>query len=108
MAFKTIDNCYGKVELDPEAQELLFNLLRSQGFIGKISHQLDIKTIEFTGLLFEPVPFSQIYPKGMPVELELYYHSEDYIIINVPPNFMFKANISQPSSLCAIYRKIQH
>ena len=106
MAFKTIDKRYGIVRLDSDTRGLLFNLLSSPGFISQISEQLNVATIEFTELLFKPVSPSQTYPKGMPIELERYYHSPDYIIINIPPNFMFKAGISHPSSLCAIYRKI--
>lgn len=107
MAFKAINKCHSKVRLESHTKELLFGLLRSRDFISTISQQLNVESIEFTELLFERLSCSQNYPKGMPVELERYYHSPDYIIIDVPPNFMFKANISQPTSLCAIYRKIQ-
>jgi len=46
-------------------------------------------------------------PKGMPAEFEKYHESDDHVIINVPPNFMFKAKIFKPSRLCAIYRKVR-
>jgi hypothetical protein len=38
-------------------------------------------------------------------DFEPYYKSEEHLIVNVPANFMFQAKISQPSRLCAIYRK---
>lgn len=30
---------------------------------------------------------------------------EEYVIINVPPVFMFQAKVFQPPRLCAIYRR---
>jgi hypothetical protein len=42
----------------------------------------------------------------MPAEYEQYLDDPTYAIINVPPNFMFKAKIFKPSRLCAIYKTI--
>jgi hypothetical protein len=42
----------------------------------------------------------------MPPEFEQYHDSPHHAIINVPPNFMFKAKVFKPSRLCAVYRKI--
>jgi hypothetical protein len=67
---------------------------------------LQCPQVEFTGLLFQPVPYSQSTPKGMPAEFEQYYASTAHAIINVPPNFMFKAKVFKPSRLCAVYRKV--
>ncbi|MDJ0901668.1 MAG: hypothetical protein QNJ55_22990 [Xenococcus sp. MO_188.B8] len=106
MALKIIENFDTKVVLNPESQTLLFNLLSSELFRQKISEQLSIEAVEFTGLVFQPVPYSQNTPKGMPSEFETYHNSPEYFIVNVPPNFMFKAKIVKPSRLCAIYRKI--
>ena len=106
MALKIIENFDTKVVLNPESQTLLFNLLSSELFRQKISEQLSIEAVEFTGLVFQPVPYSQNTPKGMPSEFETYHNSPEYVIVNVPPNFMFKAKIIKPSRLCAIYRKI--
>ncbi len=106
MALKIIENFDTKVVLNPESQTLLFNLLSSELFRQKISEQLSIEAVEFTGLVFQPVPYSQNTPKGMPSEFETYHNSPEYVIVNVPPNFMFKAKIVKPSRLCAIYRKI--
>ncbi len=106
MTLKILENFDTKVVLNPESQALLFSLLSSELFIQKISEQLSLETVEFTGLVFQPVPYSQNTPKGMPSEFEAYHNSPEYIIINVPPNFVFKAKIIKPSRLCAIYRKI--
>ncbi len=105
MALKIIDNFDGDFTLEPEAKAILFELLKSDAFLHQVSQQLQCPTVEFTELLFQPVPYSTATPKGMPAEFEQYHNSEDYVIINVPPNFMFKAKIFNPSRLCAIYRK---
>ena len=45
--------------------------------------------LEFSGILFQPVPWSVSSKRGMPAELEPYADDpEHYTIINVPPNFM--------------------
>jgi len=61
--------------------------------------------LEFSGILFQPVPWSPATTKGMPAEYEKFHADPDYSTINVPPNFLFKARIFKPSRLCAIYRK---
>ncbi|MBW4649167.1 MAG: hypothetical protein KME06_10720 [Kastovskya adunca ATA6-11-RM4] len=90
--------------LDPEARENLFTLLKSEGFLSQIAGQAKCQTVEFTELLFQPIPYTTATPKGMPAEFEQYHESDDYAIINVPPNFMFKAKVFNPSRLCAIYK----
>ena len=109
MGLKIVENFDASFTLAPEAKETLFNLLKNPEFIKQISQQLSEQeiNIEFTGLLFQPVPYSTQTPKGMPAEFEVYHHSDEHIIINVPPNFMFKVKIFKPSRLCAIYRKIE-
>lgn len=103
---KIINNFDSSFVLDPEARENLFNLLKNESFSNQVAAQINCQKAEFTELLFQPVPYSTATPKGMPAEFEQYHNSEDYIIINVPPNFMFKAKIFNPSRLCAIYRKL--
>ncbi len=107
MRLKIIENFDGSFTLNPEAQAQLFTLLTSQAFLNQISQQLGADQLEFTELLFQPVPYSATTPKGMPTDFESYHNSENYVIINIPPNFMFQAKIFQPSRLCAIYRKTQ-
>lgn len=105
MKLKVIENYDSSFTLDPEAQATLFELLKNANFVEQVCQQTRSRQLKFTGLLFQPIPYSQATPKGMPPEFEVYYHSPEYIIINVPPNFMFKAKIFQPSRLCAIYQK---
>ncbi len=107
MPLKIIENFDGSFALDPEAKETLFSLLKGEAFLKQITEQMQCDKVEFTELLFQPVPYSTATPKGMPAEFEKYYSSDDHVIINVPPNFMFKAKIFKPSRLCAIYRKVR-
>lgn len=106
MSLKIIENFDSHFTLEPEAKSILFTLLCDSLFLQQVSAQVDGRAVEFTELLFQPVPYSLATPKGMPAEFEPYYNSDDYQIINVPPNFMFKAKIFKPSRLCAIYRKL--
>lgn len=103
---KIVNNFDGSFVLEPDAQNHLFSLLKGEAFRHQVARQLHCQDLEFTELLFQPVPYSEGTPKGMPREFEQYHESDDYAIINVPPNFMFKAKIFNPSRLCAIYRKI--
>jgi hypothetical protein len=105
MALKIIENFDGSFTLEPQAKENLFNLLTSEAFLNQICQNLQCEQLEFTELLFQPVPYSLATPKGMPAEFEQYHDSDEYVIINVPPNFMFTAKIFQPSRLCAVYKK---
>jgi hypothetical protein len=106
MGLKIVENFDASFTLNTEARDVLFSLLRNQTFTNQISEKLHEKAIAFTELLFQPVPYSQHTPKGMPREFEKYHNCDDYIIINVPPNFMFQAKIFKPSRLCAIYRRL--
>lgn len=106
MRLKIVDNFDGNFTLEPNAKETLFELLKNENFLYQIKEQLQAEKVKFTELLFQPVPYSQQTPKGMPAEFEPYHNSDNYVIINVPPNFMFKAKIFNPSRLCAIYRKL--
>ncbi|GJP31853.1 hypothetical protein CLOM_g15434 [Closterium sp. NIES-68] len=99
-------------ELDPQAREVLVYLLSSDVFLQQVASQpgvpAGITGTEFTGELFPPVPWSPTTRFGMPQELEKYNEDkENYIIINVPPNFMFKAQIFKPSRLCAIFKVLR-
>ena len=106
MPFKIVKNFDSSFTLETEAQKTLFNLLKNESFLQQVCQQSKFGKVEFTELLFQPVPYSLSTPKGMPAELEKYHDSDEYVIINVPPNFMFTAKIFQPSRLCAIYQKI--
>jgi len=106
MGLKIIESYDSSFTLSPETKKILFKLLTNEVFIQQLSQQVSNAKLEFTELLFQPVPYSSETPKGMPKEFEAYYQSVDHIIINVPPNFMFQAKIFKPSRLCAIYRKL--
>jgi hypothetical protein len=106
MKIKVIENFDGSFTLDPQVRSILFNLLTGEKFLQQVSEQAKCTSVTFTEILFQPVPYSAGTPKGMPAEIEHYHQSPEYLIINVPPNFMFAAKIFQPSRLCAIYQKI--
>jgi hypothetical protein len=103
---KIVNNFDSSFVLDPEARDNVLSLLSNETFLTQVAEQAQCEKVEFTELLFQPVPYTTTTPKGMPPEFEQYHESEDYVIINVPPNFMFKAKIFNPSRLCAIYRKV--
>lgn len=105
MGLRIVKNFDATFTLDSQAKETLFSLLTNKTFVEQMSQKLHETKIEFANLLFQPVPYSQHTPKGMPREFERYHNNSEYIIINVPPNFMFQAKIFKPSRLCAIYRK---
>lgn len=35
-----------------------------------------------------------------------FYNSDRYVVINVPPTFMFKAKIFKPTRLCAVFERV--
>lgn len=104
MKLKIIEQYEGHFTLDSAAQNCLFSLLQGQKFLQQIQSYYPDCKLEFTELLFQPVPYSRNTPKGMPKAFEPYHNNPDYAIINVPPPFMFEAKIFKPSRLCAIYR----
>ncbi|MCY7390996.1 MAG: hypothetical protein LH647_05680 [Leptolyngbyaceae cyanobacterium CAN_BIN12] len=106
MALKIIEHFDSSFSLEPDAKAALFALLTAEPFLQEISQTAGCPSVEFTQLLFQPIPYTATTPKGMPAEFEPFHDSPEHIIINVPPNFMFKAKIFKPSRLCAIYRKV--
>ncbi|HIK13213.1 MAG TPA: hypothetical protein IGS52_23655 [Oscillatoriaceae cyanobacterium M33_DOE_052] len=106
MGLKIVENYNHSFVLEPAARDNLIALLTSDTFRQQVATQAGCPQVEFTNQLFQPVPYSSATPKGMPPEFEPYHAADEYIIINVPPNFMFQAKIFHPSRLCAIYRKI--
>jgi hypothetical protein len=104
MRLKILENFDSSFQLDRDSKATLFELLTNETFLQQLGQQIQGAKLEFIELIFQPVPYSKNTPKGMPVEFETYHNSDDYVIINVPPNFMFKAKIFKPSRLCAVYR----
>ncbi|MEO0373470.1 MAG: hypothetical protein AAF329_02355 [Cyanobacteria bacterium P01_A01_bin.17] len=105
MPLKIIENFDGNFTLAPEVKVALFEMLTQEAFLAQVAQNAGCPSVEFTELIFQPVPYSKNTPKGMPPLFEQYHDSEDYVVINVPPNYMFKAKVFQPSRLCAIYRR---
>ncbi len=106
MALKLINHFDSSFTLSSEAKATLFELLQGETFLQQVAEQVQSSAVVFTELLFQPVPYSAATPKGMPAAFEPFHKADGYVIINVPPNFMFKAKISKPSRLCAIYRHV--
>lgn len=114
MGLKVVHTYDSSFELKPECEEKLHSLLNSATFrtqvAGELAQQSGASTssseYEFSGELFQPVPWSITTRHGMPQEFEKYSGNADYAIVNVPPNFMFQAKIFKPSRLCAIFRKV--
>jgi hypothetical protein len=106
MVLRIIESFNGSFTIDPEAKANLFELLKGEAFLEQVARETGCPTVEFTELLFQPVPYSVDTPKGMPAEFQKFYESPEHAVVNVPPNFMFKAKIFKPSRLCAIYRKL--
>ena len=104
MGLKIIESYDASFVLEPDAKTALSGLLTSESFLQQLAVQLQCSRIEFADLFFQPVPYSSETPKGMPAEFEKYHESNDFAIVNVPPNFMFQAKIFKPSRLCAVYR----
>ncbi|WP_017324133.1 hypothetical protein [Synechococcus sp. PCC 7336] len=104
---RIINNFDTSFALETEAQKVLFGLLESDGFLGQVAGQIEAQKVEFTGILFQPVPHGPGTPRGISPEFAEYFTSREYAIINIPPNFMFKARISNPSRLCAIFRRLK-
>jgi len=105
MPLKVIEHYDSSFTLEAQAKAALFSLLTSETFLTQVAQNVSCQKVEFTELLFQPVPYSTVTPKGMPAEFEKYHQSSEYAIINVPPNFMFSTKIFKPSRLCAIYQK---
>ena len=66
MGLRIVKNFEASFTLDTECHEILFRLLTNKTFTDQISQRLHETEIVFTDLLFQPVPYSQHTPKGMP------------------------------------------
>ena len=55
------------------------------------------RRLKFTGMLFQPMPWSISTKKGMPAEFEQYLEDLRHVFINVPPNFMYALPPTRPS-----------
>jgi hypothetical protein len=106
MKIRIVEDFDADFTLDAGLRADLLTLLTGPTFMQQVALELQCGRVEFADVLFQPVPYTTATPKGMPADIEAKYHNQpDYAIINVPPNFMFKAKIFKPSRLCAVYRK---
>jgi hypothetical protein len=110
MGIRAVESYDASFQLQAESDQLLRSLLSSDSFCNQVAKESGLvdagATTEFSGLLFQPVPWSPTTKHGMPQEFEIYLHDKDnFVIVNVPPNFMFQAKIFKPSRLCAIFKK---
>jgi hypothetical protein len=85
---------------------ILYLINAAETFVPTVAKQGNCESAEFIGVMFQPVPYSQGTPRGMPREHERFVEDPNYVIINVPPHFMFKARCFKPSRLCAIFKRI--
>lgn len=108
-AIKGVDAFDGSFQLEQEQREKLDELLYSEMFCQEVvrgTKQPEGTELEFTGVLFQPQPWTPTATKGMPKEVEEQYHGKpEYTCINVPPVFMFQAKVFQPPRLCAVYKR---
>lgn len=104
MGVRVVESYDGSFKLSKEVEASLGAQLLDSKLIDHVSHQANAMSAEFTGLLFQPVPYSTETPHGMPKEMEVYYNDPDYAIINVPPLVMFNAKCFKPPRLCAVFR----
>ncbi|CAM6103562.1 unnamed protein product [Calypogeia fissa] len=107
---RAVETYDASFQLQPEADKTLRESLSSPTFcvqVGEQSMKGPDVMYEFTGELFQPVPWSPTTKFGMPAEFEKYIKDkENFTVINVPPNFMFKAKIFKPSRLCAVFKRV--
>ena len=101
---KIVESFDHSFTLDSGAKNTLHGLLEGEAFCQTICRQKGCDRVKFANILFQPAPYTFNETKGMPREYEQYYESPHYIIVNVPPHFMFEAKIFKPNRLCAIYQ----
>lgn len=105
MAIRAVENFNAEFELEEKTAATLDGYLRHKDMLAEVCKQFDCESAEFTGEIFQPVPYSQATPQGMPADIEeKYFLNEQYGIANIPPVVMFNAKIFKPSRLCAVYK----
>lgn len=104
---RIINNLDTSFTLEPESQKILFGLLEDDSFLGQVAGQIEAQKVKFTGILFQPIPQVAGAPRNLAPDVEPYFTSPDYAIVNVPPSFLFKAHISNPNKLCAVFHRVK-
>ncbi|CEM35912.1 unnamed protein product [Vitrella brassicaformis CCMP3155] len=92
------------LRLKEGVQEVLTDLLSQEKMTSEVCQVTTAESAEFTGLLFEPQPYSISTRHGMPQEMEHYHFDPSYAIVTVPATIMFKAKCLSPSRLCAVFK----
>eukprot|EP00904_Undaria_pinnatifida_P008435 jgi/Undpi1/4721/HiC_scaffold_18.g08074.m1 len=104
MAIRAVESFNAGFELEEKTAATLDGYLRHPDMIAEVCKQFDCTTAEYTGDIFQPVPYSAATPQGMPSDIEeKYFLKEEFGIANIPPVVMFNAKIFKPSRLCAVY-----
>eukprot|EP00752_Nemacystus_decipiens_P003573 g3295.t1 len=105
MAIRAVESYNAEFELEEKTAARLDAYLRHKDMLAEVCKQFDCESAEYIGEIFQPVPYSQATPQGMPADIEeKYFLNEQYGIANIPPVVMFNAKIFKPSRLCAIYK----
>lgn len=91
------------VELSDEVDETLRVYLSGKQMMRKVAEEAMVDSARYAGILFEPKPYSEEMPRGVPRDVEQFLDSETHVVVNVPPVVMFKAKCFKPSKLCAVY-----
>ncbi|CBJ26188.1 conserved unknown protein [Ectocarpus siliculosus] len=105
MAIRAVESFNADFELEEKTAATLDGYLRHKDMIAEVCKQFDCESAEYVGEIFQPVPYSQATPQGMPKDIEeKFFLNEQYGIANIPPVVMFNAKIFKPSRLCAVYK----
>lgn len=91
MGVKLVETYDGSFQLEPQSEQLLKSLLSSQVFCNQVAQQTGIgvdgdSSFEFTGELFQPVPWSITTKHGMPEVCTAYSWMP---LHSVPTDFFF-------------------
>ncbi len=91
----------------PEAERAIRGCGTAARLVWRCAQEWRSPIADGTAVYFEADCVTMFFVErlqGMPTEYEQYLEDPNYTIINIPPNFMFKAKIFKPSRLCAIYK----
>lgn len=94
------------LHLPTEVDDTLRAYLSARQMLEKVAKEARVSRVEYSGIIFEPKPYSEDMPRGVPSAVEPYLDSKQHLIVNVPPVVMFKAKCFKPAKLCAVYELI--
>eukprot|EP00958_Prasinococcus_capsulatus_P012127 scaffold1206_cov388-Prasinococcus_capsulatus_cf.AAC.27 len=111
LGLRAVQNYEADFVMDTVAEEMLVEMLGSDTFCAQVLKESRYEEqgwtrVKFTGILFQPVPWSPGTKHGVPAKNEeMYLQKDKYITVNVPPNYMFKAKVFHPPRLCAMFEQ---